>query len=121
MALDRAFLGFALILILVLSLFAYFFYIWNFESEVFEDSKNTDNKYYDEFEEDYYTRNDDVEDVIIGGDRDFNGCLIPAGYSWNEEEKECVREWESGELRYQVNDFKSCVDAGYQIMKSNPR
>jgi len=31
---------------------------------------------------------------IIGGDKDSGGCLIAAGYSWNESKQECVREWE---------------------------
>ncbi|VVB78140.1 Uncharacterised protein [uncultured archaeon] len=38
---------------------------------------------------------------IIGGDKDPHGCLGPAGYSWNESEKNCVREWENGTKRYQ--------------------
>ncbi|MBW2971385.1 hypothetical protein KY320_04460 [Candidatus Woesearchaeota archaeon] len=31
---------------------------------------------------------------IIGGERDEYGCLGPAGYSYNENVKGCVREWE---------------------------
>ena len=38
---------------------------------------------------------------IIGGQRDSHGCLGPAGYSWNESEMACVREWENGTARYQ--------------------
>jgi len=38
---------------------------------------------------------------IVGGQRDEHGCLGPAGYSWNETENKCVREWETGEERYQ--------------------
>jgi len=30
----------------------------------------------------------------IGGDKDTHGCLIGAGYSWNETVTACVREWE---------------------------
>jgi len=41
------------------------------------------------------------DNQIIGGDTDENGCLGPAGYSWNETEQACVREWETGEERYQ--------------------
>lgn len=40
-------------------------------------------------------------DDIIGGQTDDNGCLIAAGYSWNETEQKCVKEWETGEERYQ--------------------
>jgi len=34
---------------------------------------------------------------IIGGDKDGNGCLIGAGYSWNATIGACVREWELDE------------------------
>ena len=30
----------------------------------------------------------------IGGDKDEHGCLIAAGYTWNEEIGLCVRQWE---------------------------
>lgn len=40
----------------------------------------------------------------IGGQRDEHGCLGPAGYSWNQSEEKCVREWENGTQRYQDND-----------------
>lgn len=32
--------------------------------------------------------------IIIGGDKDEHGCILSAGYSWNEKLKECVRPWE---------------------------
>ncbi|MFH1326832.1 MAG: hypothetical protein ABIH59_01765 [archaeon] len=41
------------------------------------------------------------DNQLIGGDRDEHGCLGPAGYTWNESEQKCVREWETGEARYQ--------------------
>lgn len=31
---------------------------------------------------------------IIGNDKDENGCLISAGYSWSEDFQVCVRQWE---------------------------
>ena len=31
---------------------------------------------------------------IIGGDTDFHGCLIAAGYSWCEAQQKCLRTWE---------------------------
>jgi hypothetical protein len=31
---------------------------------------------------------------LIGGQRDKHGCLIPAGYSWCESKKKCLRVWE---------------------------
>lgn len=42
------------------------------------------------------------EQKLIGGQRDEHNCLVPAGYSWNESEQRCVREWETNaSLRYQ--------------------
>jgi hypothetical protein len=41
--------------------------------------------------------------TMIGGQMDEHGCLGPAGYSWNESEQLCVREWlnVSNSERYQ--------------------
>jgi hypothetical protein len=61
-----------------------------------------------------------TEKEVIGGDIDSKGCLIAAGYSFNESEKECVREWSYESDRYQVNNYQSCVDAGYPVMESFP-
>ncbi len=51
-------------------------------------------------------------------------CLVASGYFWNGSELACVR----GEVpegvgggKYQVNDFKSCVAAGYPILNFDPR
>lgn len=57
----------------------------------------------------------------IGGERDEHGCLGAAGYSWNETELSCVREWLDGEERNQVVDFYTCEAAGYDVMESFPR
>lgn len=54
------------------------------------------------------------------GQRDASGCLTLEGYSWNESEKECVREEEVGTQRYQVTDYQTCADTGYPIMESYP-
>jgi len=35
---------------------------------------------------------------LIGGQTDLHGCLGPAGFSWNETTKQCVRPW-SGEVQ----------------------
>ncbi len=34
------------------------------------------------------------EEQVIGGDRDENGCLVGAGYSWCEAKQKCLRTWE---------------------------
>lgn len=31
---------------------------------------------------------------VIGGDKDTNGCLVGAGYSWCEAKQTCTRPWE---------------------------
>ncbi|MCX6695283.1 MAG: Kazal-type serine protease inhibitor family protein [Candidatus Altiarchaeota archaeon] len=36
--------------------------------------------------------------MLIGGERDEHGCLIPAGYAWNETAGNCMRPW-SGEVQ----------------------
>lgn len=33
--------------------------------------------------------------TLIGGKRDSHGCLTPAGYSWDEKCKVCIRPWET--------------------------
>ena len=33
-------------------------------------------------------------EVSIGGQRDANGCLTPAGYTWSAPMKKCIRTWE---------------------------
>lgn len=58
---------------------------------------------------------------LIGGDKDKHGCLIGAGYSWNEGEKSCVRQWSNESDRYQINSFYACEQAGYPVMESYPR
>lgn len=31
---------------------------------------------------------------LIGGQKDEHGCLTPAGYTWCEPKKKCLRSWE---------------------------
>ena len=35
-----------------------------------------------------------INNPIIGAQRDTNGCLIPAGYSYNQNIEVCLRTWE---------------------------
>ena len=35
-----------------------------------------------------------INEQIIGGETDDNGCLIAAGYSWCESKQKCLRTWE---------------------------
>jgi len=34
------------------------------------------------------------KEQMIGGQKDEHGCLIPAGYSWCEASRKCLRTWE---------------------------
>ncbi|MEN8252548.1 MAG: hypothetical protein ABFQ53_03145, partial [Patescibacteria group bacterium] len=38
---------------------------------------------------------DSGETQLVGGDKDEHGCIASAGYTWSEEEEECVRPWEN--------------------------
>ncbi|MBM3228348.1 hypothetical protein FJZ20_00445 [Candidatus Pacearchaeota archaeon] len=49
-----------------------------------------------------------VEEISLGGQRDSYGCLIAAGYSWNEEISACVREWEKSLREYQSLNSEDC-------------
>ncbi len=51
---------------------------------------------------------EEIDGELIGGDIDENGCLVSAGYSWNEEEQACVREWLEDDERYQDRIY--CTD-----------
>ncbi len=55
--------------------------------------------------------NTNANGQIIGGQTDSHGCLTAAGYSWNETEQKCVREWEHGKERYQdkIGEFAGGV------------
>ena len=57
---------------------------------------------------------------ILDGERDDYGCLVDAGFRLNETLKECVREIDL-DLEYQVIDFETCLDAGYEVLESYPR
>lgn len=34
------------------------------------------------------------DEQLIGGDKDEDGCLIGAGYSWCPSKQKCLRVWE---------------------------
>ena len=43
---------------------------------------------------------ENIQGRVISG-RDEHGCLIHEGFTWNETERACVKEWVSGVGRYQ--------------------
>lgn len=36
-------------------------------------------------------KKDSIKDLVVGADKDENGCLASAGYTWSTMNKECVR------------------------------
>jgi hypothetical protein len=66
-----------------------------------------------------YTK-EEITGKVVGTSRDSHGCLIHQGFTWNESEMACVREWlSSNQSRYQVNNFSSCRDSGYIVSRIN--
>ncbi|MDD2656045.1 MAG: Gmad2 immunoglobulin-like domain-containing protein [Patescibacteria group bacterium] len=63
--------------------------------------------------------------IIIGGDKDDNGCLVGAGYSWCTSNEKCQRMWEEycPEFAdaFKIENFDDCVSAGNPVMESYPR
>jgi len=51
----------------------------------------------------------------IGGERDLNGCLTPAGYSWDEEVGACTRTWELEGLEKQAARMAVVVQSFYPV------
>jgi hypothetical protein len=45
----------------------------------------------------YSPSKENSNETLIGGDKEEHGCLIGAGYSWNESVGACIREWELNE------------------------
>ncbi len=58
----------------------------------------------------YISKNPIEEEQIVGGDKDEQGCLIAAGYSWCEAKQECLRPWEEGCADYISDLFVSIED-----------
>ncbi len=54
-----------------------------------------------------------VEQQIIGGERDEHGCLGPAGYTYNETLEVCVREWELDSIQRQVIKLATSIPKEY--------
>ncbi|MCH6201017.1 hypothetical protein MMU07_15630 [Aquiflexum sp. LQ15W] len=40
--------------------------------------------------------NQNSKEILLGSDRDPNGCIGSAGYTWSEAKQECIRIFESG-------------------------
>lgn len=85
-----------LFVLIALGTFGYFLMInnkINFHKTNEEENKTTIN-----VEEEIFESTEAITTVqTVGGQRDDYGCLIPAGYSYNEDIKACVREWELSE------------------------
>jgi len=56
----------------------------------------------------------------IGGDRDENGCLGPAGYSYNKTLGFCLREWEiTGDYREAIEFSSTLITKEYGLTVSS--
>lgn len=47
-----------------------------------------------EIQEKVVEETQEKDEGLIGGQKDENGCLTPAGYSWCETQQKCLRSWE---------------------------
>lgn len=56
-----------------------------------------------------FNRGTEQQQQIIGGGRDEHGCLIAAGYSWNETLGFCLREWEITGNEREAIEFSSTL------------
>ena len=45
----------------------------------------------------------------IGGDTDEHGCMLMAGYTWNETDQMCVREWEKVVCEEEARERVGCT------------
>lgn len=50
------------------------------------------------------------EPEIIGGETDNHNCLIAAGYSWNETDQRCVKEWEKQYCSEEMREAEVCIE-----------
>jgi hypothetical protein len=62
-----------------------------------------------------------TDKVVLGTDKDANGCVASAGYRWSELSKECVRVFEEG---YRLNSIEelegeSTVKSAFVIFEEN--
>jgi hypothetical protein len=46
----------------------------------------------------------EVENIIVGANKDSEGCLTTAGYTWSKLKKDCVRLFDSGVRLYPKTD-----------------
>ncbi len=51
---------------------------------------------------------EDIE-IPIGGDKDEYGCLVAAGYRWNNTDQRCVREWEKNHCTLEQKNAEACI------------
>lgn len=52
----------------------------------------------------------------VGGDKDAHGCIGSAGYTWCDEKKKCLRQWEESCV---VNDEQEIEEIKQALIKKN--
>lgn len=54
--------------------------------------------------------------VNIGGEKDANGCLVAAGYTWSKLKKDCIRPFEDGISLHTLNTTSAYQTAAYALI-----
>lgn len=63
---------------------------------------------------------DAAKDVVLGGDKDVNGCLASAGYTWSKLNKECVRVFSGLQLTpFDNPDAEDAILCAYILFDKN--
>ena len=61
------------------------------------------------------TKNDTLKDLVIGGDKDDDGCLVAAGYIWSQLKNECVRAFSGIQLTPLENPQEDALLCAYLL------
>ncbi|MGO1244888.1 hypothetical protein [Sphingobacterium sp. JB170] len=49
------------------------------------------------------SQSDSPSSIVVGNEKDKNGCLVSAGYTWSKLKEECIRPWE-GTITLNITD-----------------
>lgn len=105
-------ISFLIVLIALLTIISISFIEYN-KIDSFEDCVSAGNPVMESYPRQCRTASGDLfvenlDDSAIGGQKDSNGCLIAAGYSWNMTTQTCVREWELQQRNYIKENIEEC-------------
>lgn len=60
-------------------------------------------------------------EIIIGGQKDQNGCLTGAGYTWSQLKQTCIRPFEQGITLIQITSEGSFASASYILFSDDKK